>query len=239
MILALWVRMSTRRHICYFSMTCRHCQAFLGELTKTPYAKEFQLICVDPSPSRPPLPTWLRVVPSLQIIGESEPRAGSNATNNWLFERRQRDSAAASSAGIRTSGGEKTLEERSVPLVMPVYSPDIARAEPSSRATTAAPAAAANGGGGAEPSPWHMQEMGASKMSDNYSFLTDAFTIEKGGSMSRILRNFEQLGGTLAGGGGAAAPATPRTKKEEALMHDFEAFSRARDADIPGPSKRI
>ena len=239
MILALWVRMSTRRHICYFSMTCRHCQAFLGELTKTPYAKEFQLICVDPSPSRPPLPTWLRVVPSLQIVGESEPRAGPNATNNWLFERRQRDSAAAaSSAGIRTSGGEKTLEERSVPLVMPVYSPDIARAEPSSRATTAAPAAA-NGGGGAEPSPWHMQEMGASKMSDNYSFLTDAFTIEKGGSMSRILRNFEQLGGTVAGGGGAAAPATPRTKKEEALMHDFEAFSRARDADIPGPSKRI
>jgi len=239
LILALWVRMSTRRHICYFSMTCRHCQAFLGELTKTPYAKEFQLICVDPSPSRPPLPTWLRVVPSLQIVGESEPRAGPNATNNWLFERRQRDSAAAaSSAGIRTSGGEKTLEERSVPLVMPVYSPDIARAEPSSRATTAAPAAA-NGGGGAEPSPWHMQEMGASKMSDNYSFLTDAFTIEKGGSMSRILRNFEQLGGTVAGGGGAAAPATPRTKKEEALMHDFEAFSRARDADIPGPSKRI
>ena len=230
--------MSTRRHICYFSMTCRHCQAFLGELTKTPYAREFQLICVDPSAARPPLPSWLRVVPSLQIVGESEPRAGAGAVNNWLFERRQRDTASTASAGIRTSGGEKTLEERSVPLVMPVYSPDVARAEPSSRATTAAPAAA-NGGGGAEPSPWHMQEMGASKMSDNYSFLTDAFTIEKGGSMSRILRNFEQLGGTLAGGGGAAAPATPRTKKEEALMHDFEAFSRARDADIPGPSKRI
>jgi len=220
-------------------MTCRHCQAFLGELTKTPYAREFQLICVDPSPSRPPLPSWLRVVPSLQIVGESEPRAGANAVNNWLFERRQRDTASASSGGIRTSGGEKTLEERSVPLVMPVYSPDVARAEPSSRATTGAPAAA-NGGGGAEPSPWHMQEMGASKMSDNYSFLTDAFTIEKGGSMSRILRNFEQLGGTVGGSAsGGAASATPRTKKEEALMHDFEAFSRARDADIPGPSKRI
>ena len=221
-------------------MTCRHCQAFLGELTKTPYAREFQLICVDPSSSRPPLPSWLRVVPSLQIVGESEPRAGANAVNNWLFERRQRDAASsASSAGIRTSGGEKTLEERSVPLVMPVYSPDIARAEPSSRAATAAPAAA-SGGGGAEPSPWHMQEMGASKMSDNYSFLTDAFTIEKGGSMNRILRNFEQLGGTVGGSAsGGAASATPRTKKEEALMHDFEAFSRSRDADIPGPTKRI
>lgn len=231
--------MSTRRHICYFSMTCRHCQAFLGELTKTPYAREFQLLCVDPSPSRPPLPSWLRVVPSLQIVGETEPRVGANAVNNWLFERRQRDTASASSGGIRTSGGEKTLEERSVPLVMPVYSPDVARAEPSSRATTGAPAAA-NGGGGAEPSPWHMQEMGASKMSDNYSFLTDAFTIEKGGSMSRILRNFEQLGGTVGGSAsGGAASATPRTKKEEALMHDFEAFSRSRDADIPGPTKRI
>jgi hypothetical protein len=79
-------------------------------------------------------------------------------------------------------------------------------------------------------------------MSDNYSFLTDAFTLEKGGSMSRILRNFEQLGGTstgasAGGAGGAAAP--PRTKKEDALSRDFEAFSRSRDADIPGPTKRI
>jgi hypothetical protein len=85
--------------------------------------------------------------------------------------------------------------------------------------------------------------MGAAKLSDNYSFLTDAFTIEKGGSMSRILRNFEQLGGTVAGGGaasaGGGAPAAPRSKKEEALSRDFEAFSRSRDADIPGPTKRI
>ena len=226
-----------QRHVCYFSMTCRHCQAFLGELTKTPYAREFQLICVDPSPSRPPLPSWLRGVPSLQIMGEKDPRQGPNATNNWLFERRQRDSATASaSAGIRTSGGERTLEERSVPLVMPVYSPDLGRAEPSSRATTVAPAA--SNGGGAEPSPWHMQEMGASKMSDNYSFLTDAFTLEKGGGMSRILRNFEQLGGTVSNSA-STTQATPRTKKEEALLQDFEAFSRSRDADLPGPPKRM
>jgi len=109
-----------RRHICYFSMNCRHCQGFLGELTKTPYAKEFQLICVDPCgkcsncfekqparcTNRSPLPSWLRGVPSLQIVDESKPREGPNATNNWLFERRQRDTASASSAGIKTSGGE-------------------------------------------------------------------------------------------------------------------------------------
>jgi hypothetical protein len=83
-----------------------------------------------------------------------------------------------------------------------------------------------------------MQEMGASKMSDNYSFLTDAFTIEKGGSMSRILRNFEQLGGTVANSA-SSAQATPRTKKEEALLQDFEAFSRSRDMDLPGPPKRM
>lgn len=244
--------MSTRRHVCYFSMSCRHCQAFLGELTKTPYAREFQLVCVDPCgkcracyekqpgrcTSRPPLPSWLRVVPSLEIIGESEPRTGPASTTNWLFERRQRDAASAASAGIRTSAGEKTLEERSVPLTMPVYSPDLTRAEPSSRAGTASSAAPV-AAGSAEPSAWHGNEMGAAKMSDNYSFLTDAFSIEKGGSMSRILRNFEQLGGTVSGGGASAAPPTPRTKKEEALSRDFEAYSRSRDADIPGPTKRI
>jgi len=224
--------MSARRHVCYFSMTCRHCQAFLGELTRTPYAREFQLICVDPSPSRPPLPSWLRMVPSLEIVGESEPRAGAAAVNNWLFERRQRDATPASGAGIRTSAGEKTLEERSIPLTMPVYSPELTRAEPSSAGRGGPPPAAV---GGVEPSAWHGNEMGAAKMSDNYSFLTDAFTLEKGGNMNRIVRNFEQLTTAVA----AAAAPTPRTKKEDALSRDFEAFSRSRDADIPGPTKRI
>jgi len=173
------------------------------------------------------------MVPSLEIVGESEPRAGAAATNNWLFERRQRD--AGGSAGIRTSAGEKTLEERSIPLTMPVYSPELTRAEPSSAARSGAPPLAA-ASGGAEPSAWHGNEMGAAKMSDNYSFLTDAFTLEKGGSMNRIVRNFEQLGGATAA---VAAPSAPRTKKEEALSRDFEAFSRSRDADIPGPTKRI
>jgi len=173
-------------------------------------------------------------------VGESEPRVGTSAVTNWLFERRQREAAAASTAttGIRTSGGEKTLEERAMPLTMPVYSPELTRAEPSSRPSGGpAPAPA----GSAEPSAWHGNEMGAAKMSDNYSFLTDAFTIEKGGSMNRILRNFEQLGGTVAGGagGGTSAPAAPRSKKEEALSRDFEAFARSRDADIPGPTKRV
>lgn len=208
--------MSARRHVCYFSMTCRHCQGFLGELTRTPYAREFQLVCVDPSPSRPPLPSWLRMVPSLEIVGESEPRAGAASVNNWLFERRQRDATPAASAGIRTSTGEKTLEERSIPLTMPVYSPELTRAEPSSatRGGSGAPPMAA--AGGVEPSAWHGTEMGAAKMSDNYSFLTDAFTLEKGGSMSRIVRNFEQLTTSVAAA--AAATPTPRTKKRRCII---------------------
>jgi hypothetical protein len=28
-------------------------------------------------------------------------------------------------------------------------------------------------------------------------------------------------------------------RKEDALLRDFEAFSRSRDADLPGPTKRI
>jgi ribosomal protein L12E/L44/L45/RPP1/RPP2 len=160
---------------------------------------------------------------------------GASSVTNWLFERRQRDAAVgAESAGIRTSTGEKTLEERAMPLVMPVYSPELTRSSAASAGGAAAPAAA----GTAEPSAWHGNEMGAAKMSDNYSFLTDAFTLEKGGSMSRIVRNFEQLGGATAAAAAAAA-ATPRTKKEEELLRNFEAFSRSRDADIPGQTKRI
>jgi len=54
--------------------------------------------------------------------------------------------------------------------------------------------------------------------------------------MSRIVRNFQELGGLTVE---PAAAAAPRSKKEDALLRDFEAFSRSRDADLPGPTKRI
>ncbi len=236
--------MSGRKNICFFSMSCRHCQAFLGELSKTPYASEFELICVDPG-KRPAgfatLPTWLKVVPTLVVRGESEPRAGPGPVTNWLFERRMTE--AVTDSGIKTStGGAKTLEERNAPLAMPVYTVDIpkptmaGRSDPTtmSHSTSAGkPATAAAG----EPTPYHINEMGSNKLSDSYGFLTDAFSIEKGTGTNRIVRNFAQL--TEIAASAASAPASARSKKEEAQVSAMEHYMKMRDADVPGPIKRM
>lgn len=77
----------SQQHICYYSTRDRYSQNFLEELSRTPYAKEFRFVCVDPSPSRPPLPSYLKAVPTLMIAGEPEPRTDAQVMN-WLSERR-------------------------------------------------------------------------------------------------------------------------------------------------------
>jgi hypothetical protein len=55
----------------------------LTELGKTPYKEEFKYICVDPSPNRPPLPSFLKKVPTLIIHGDPEPKTDGDVMN-WL-----------------------------------------------------------------------------------------------------------------------------------------------------------
>lgn len=242
--------MSGRKNICFFSMSCRHCQAFLGELSKTSYASEFELICVDPG-KRPAtfatLPTWLKVVPTLVIRGESEPRIGPGPVTNWLFERRMADSAAES--GIKTStGGSKALDERNAPLAMPVYTADIpkptiaGRTDPTSishSATAGKPTSTTTAVG--EPTPYHINEMGSTKLSDSYGFLADAFSMEKGTGTNRIVRNFAQLSEVagVPGAAGGSSASSGRSKKEEAQVSAMEQYMKMRDSDITGPIKRI
>jgi hypothetical protein len=226
--------MSGRKNICFFSMACRHCQAFLGELSKTPYAAEFQLICVDPG-KRPAelttLPSWLKVVPTLVIVGEKEPRAGPGPVTNWLFERRM--SEAVSDSGIKTSvGGTRAIEERSAPLAMPTYSADIPKPTIASRTDSVTPAKSTG-----EPTPYHINEMGSNKISDSYGFLTDAFSMEKGTGTNRIVRNFAQLMDVASGSSESAKPA--RSKKEEEQISAMEQYMKARNAGIPEPIKRM
>jgi hypothetical protein len=93
-------------HLCFYSARCRFSQAFLEELSRTPYAKEFRCICVDAQPGkpRPQLPAYLKAVPTLMIQGEPEPRT-DNAVMNWLSERRLRDRTATGSASRSGLGG--------------------------------------------------------------------------------------------------------------------------------------
>ena len=224
------------KHRLYYSQRCRFCQAFLEELSTTPFVPLFQLICVDSSPSRPALPTWLKSVPTLVVAGESEPRVGPGAVNNWLFEAKLGASAPKST--------QAALDERHTPLAPPVYSPDLAP-RPAATARSAATAPSGKTETPEGPLAYYGSEMAAGRWSDNFSFIGDPFTAEKG--MNPIERNSQSLlpsgagagFGTADPSGGGATAGTKRSAKEDALLREFEAYSASRDTDVPSaPTRR-
>lgn len=166
----------------------------MAELSKTPFAPEFILVCVDPSPSRPALPPWLKSVPTMIPAGSSEPLVGPGAVNNWLFARKM------GVGGERKSGAE-ALEERNALIRPPDYTPELAP-RPHAAARSAAPpptathimaagggsaSAASSGSSSGKPDllgvkayegtdanvlAYHGNEMsGSGKWSDSYSFI--------------------------------------------------------------------
>jgi len=70
-------------NICFYSNKCNWSKAFLTELSASPFKSEFKYVCVDPSPSRPKLPSFLKEVPTILVAGDPEPKASSEAFN-WL-----------------------------------------------------------------------------------------------------------------------------------------------------------
>jgi len=84
-------------HICFYSNRCEWSKAFIEEISKTAYHKDFRFICVDPSPQRPQLPGWLKQTPTLVISGEPEPRTNSDVLN-WLYEQKMKDGGGKKSA---------------------------------------------------------------------------------------------------------------------------------------------
>ena len=101
-------------HICFYSNRCEWSNAFITEISQTPYHKEFRFICVDPSPNRPQLPTWLKQTPTLVISGEPEPRTNSEVMN-WLYEHKMKNGGGGGSGNGTTSdnggaGGSTSVE---------------------------------------------------------------------------------------------------------------------------------
>ena len=91
-------------HICFYSNRCEWSKAFIEEISKTSYHKDFRFICVDPSANRPQLPSWLKQTPTLVISGEPEPRTNSEVMN-WLYERKMKDGGGSSQQGGSGGGG--------------------------------------------------------------------------------------------------------------------------------------
>jgi len=74
-----------KKNVCYYSIKCSWSKAFIKEISETPWKKEFNFISVD-APNQG-LPKWLKKVPTLIIVGESEPRTDGEVMN-WLYEKK-------------------------------------------------------------------------------------------------------------------------------------------------------
>ena len=103
-----------KQNICFYSNKCNISKSFLTELKPTPWVNTFQFVCVDPGPSRPKLPAWLKVVPTLVIGGEEKAREGNDALN-WISEMKIRNSASGPSrtmtaGAVMESGPSGDLE---------------------------------------------------------------------------------------------------------------------------------
>jgi hypothetical protein len=92
-------------NICYYSNKCQWSKAFITELSKSPWKNEFRFICVDPSPGRQPLPTWLKKVPTIVVAGEPEPRTDSDVMN-WLYEKRMKEGQQNGAPMAQAGAGE-------------------------------------------------------------------------------------------------------------------------------------
>jgi hypothetical protein len=80
----------SQQNVCFYSNKCVWSKAFLEELSKTPWKDRFRFVCVDPGPTRPQLPAWLKKVPTLVISGEGEPRTDGDVMN-WLSEMKMKN----------------------------------------------------------------------------------------------------------------------------------------------------
>jgi len=84
------LRQEQPNNVCFYSNKCEWSEAFLKELSRTPYKGEFQFVCIDTTP-RAQLPTWLKQVPTLLIREDQEPIKTNSDVMNWLYERKMKE----------------------------------------------------------------------------------------------------------------------------------------------------
>jgi hypothetical protein len=92
-------------NICFYSNKCDWSEAFLKELSSTPYKSEFQFVCVDTTP-RAQLPDWLKQVPTLVIRSDKEPIKTNSDVLNWLYEQKMKDTSRAPSSSQGQGQGQ-------------------------------------------------------------------------------------------------------------------------------------
>jgi hypothetical protein len=81
-----------QKNVCFYSNKDKWSKAFIEELSKTPWMREFDFQCVDTDKSgnKPNLPKWLKQVPTLVIAGDESPVKTDTEVMNWLYEKKMK-----------------------------------------------------------------------------------------------------------------------------------------------------
>ena len=193
-------------HICFYSNKCEWSKAFITEISQTPYHKEFRFICVDPSPSRPQLPTWLKQTPTLVISGEPEPRTNSEVMN-WLYEHKMKNGNGNSNGNGNgnSNGGNNGSNNGSNSSIEPEAYMDMEM-----------------GGGFGDSYSFigddtTTQGDGGLRMKHNFTYLNGQDSVS-----TREASNFQTTSSNQK-----------RNKKEELLDQQMEQFLKSRDNAVP------
>lgn len=83
----------SKMHLCFYSNKDKWSKAFIEEIAKTPWIKDFEFKCVDVDKqgNKPSLPKWLKQVPTLVIDGDQSPVKTDTEVMNWLYEKKMRE----------------------------------------------------------------------------------------------------------------------------------------------------
>jgi hypothetical protein len=106
----------SQKNVCFYSNKDKWSKAFIEELSKTPWMREFDFQCVDTDKSgnKPNLPKWLKQVPTLVIVGDESPVKTDTEVMNWLYEKKMKlesskPAAAASSSQALLDGPQSWM----------------------------------------------------------------------------------------------------------------------------------
>uniref|UniRef100_A0A6C0K5X9 Uncharacterized protein n=1 Tax=viral metagenome TaxID=1070528 RepID=A0A6C0K5X9_9ZZZZ len=197
-------------HSCFYSNKCEWSEAFLKELSTTPYKSEFHFICIDTTP-RSQLPAWLKQVPTLLIKGVDEPVKTGGDVMNWLYERKMVDTNRSnnSSSGNRGQNGPTPAAASSEPEAWNISEMGGKLSESYGNLI--------NGSGASVES--------SSSKNFDFGFLN--------GNASPGDRTTQGIGMSGQDGGGSK-----KSKKEDLLNKQLESYQRNRDAGMPNMRPR-
>jgi len=92
----------SQKNVCFYSNKDKWSKAFIEELSRTPWIKNFEFNCVDADKNgnKPTLPKWLKQVPTLVIQGDESPIKTDTEVMNWLYEKKMKSETSKPPAPV-------------------------------------------------------------------------------------------------------------------------------------------